>query len=161
MGCGKSSIGRALSRKTNSIYMDTDSVIEFTENQKVSDIFSKYGEAHFRSIEKKTIEDINPHKFTIVSTGGGVICNSETVDLMKKKGTVIYLHLDLPLLIGRLKHDKKRPLLQKGNRIETIKNLYAKRENMYENAKNFKVETSHKSIPQVLSELMKIIEIIK
>ena len=40
MGCGKSTVGSLLSRKTGMSFIDLDSYIEKKENKSVSDIFA-------------------------------------------------------------------------------------------------------------------------
>jgi Shikimate kinase len=53
MGSGKSSIGKILSKKLNLTFIDIDQKIEETEDSKISEIFTKYGEKYFRKIEEK------------------------------------------------------------------------------------------------------------
>ena len=48
MGCGKSSVGRELSRLLCCPFMDLDSVIEEREGRKIPEIFATEGEAAFR-----------------------------------------------------------------------------------------------------------------
>ena len=50
MGCGKTTVGRNLARKSGRKFVDMDSYIEEKAGMKVSEIFEKYGENRFREI---------------------------------------------------------------------------------------------------------------
>ena len=48
MGSGKSTIGKALSKKLSYTFKDLDSEIEKVEEKKITAIFSEKGEIYFR-----------------------------------------------------------------------------------------------------------------
>ena len=50
MGCGKTTVGRALSRFTGFAYRDLDEWIEMRAGKTVANIFNEDGEAHFSGI---------------------------------------------------------------------------------------------------------------
>ena len=58
MGCGKSSVGRELSRLLCCPFMDLDEVIEQTEGRSIAEIFASDGEAAFRQMEFKALRNI-------------------------------------------------------------------------------------------------------
>ena len=66
MGCGKSSVGRELSKLLCCPFMDLDAEIEERCGHAVADIFAECGEAEFRRIEKETLK-------YILETGGRVL----------------------------------------------------------------------------------------
>ena len=51
MGCGKTTLGRILSRKLGVKFLDTDYQVEKRLMMKVGEIFSSLGEEYFRKIE--------------------------------------------------------------------------------------------------------------
>ena len=55
MGCGKSSVGRELSKLLCCPFMDLDQVIEERIGRTIPEIFAKSGEAEFRRLEKETL----------------------------------------------------------------------------------------------------------
>ena len=61
MGCGKSSVGRELSKLLCCPFMDLDAVIEETEGRSIPEIFATDGEAAFRAMEVETLRDIISH----------------------------------------------------------------------------------------------------
>ena len=58
---GKSTLGKELARNLGYSFTDMDKLIETREQKTVSEIFSNYGEAHFREIEKKTLRGFQPN----------------------------------------------------------------------------------------------------
>ena len=51
MGCGKSTVGKNIARKSGRKFLDMDSYIEKKAGMTVSEIFEKYGEEKFRDME--------------------------------------------------------------------------------------------------------------
>ena len=58
MGCGKSSVGRELSRLLCCPFMDLDDVIEERAGRRIPEIFASEGEAEFRRMEAEALEAV-------------------------------------------------------------------------------------------------------
>ena len=58
MGCGKSSVGRSLSELLCCPFIDLDDVIEEREGRTITEIFAEDGEAGFRNLELKVLDNI-------------------------------------------------------------------------------------------------------
>ncbi|MEA2073354.1 MAG: shikimate kinase [Campylobacterota bacterium] len=129
MGCGKTSAGKILARQLQKKFMDVDVLIEKEQKCTVADIFEKDGEEHFRTLEKKCIDDLIQNTGQVISTGGGlpIHCN------LSEKSLVIYVAADFDAILNRLskKERDKRPLFNDENgaralfneRIDTYKEL--------------------------------------
>ena len=48
MGCGKTTLGKVLSRRLNLPFIDSDKEIEKASGCSISDLFATYGEEEFR-----------------------------------------------------------------------------------------------------------------
>ncbi len=128
MGSGKSSVGRILAKRKDSYFLDTDSLIESFENQRISEIFENYGEEAFRNMEKRVFKWIETNvKNSIISTGGGL---PMFVPEIQESGKVIYLQVDFEKIISRLTREdfEKRPLFKD---LKKAKELYDKRDEVY------------------------------
>lgn len=113
MGCGKSSIGKALSKRMNMSFLDCDSEIERRSGMSVSNLFATHGENGFRELEHSVIFDATKESNTIVATGGGAPCFFGNMDLMNEAGLTIYLSMSVEKLFSRLEKGRfKRPLIR-------------------------------------------------
>ena len=93
MGSGKTTVGRALSAKSDMEFLDTDALIESKEDCKISTIFTEKGEAHFRALENAALKSLAVTKDKVISTGGGIVSSHNNRELLKKAGKVIYLRV--------------------------------------------------------------------
>ena len=59
MGCGKSTLGRKLSKALDLQYIDLDLLIEEKENCSISNIFTFMGEEYFRKCELAILEEVS------------------------------------------------------------------------------------------------------
>ena len=138
MGCGKSSVGKALAREMAYDFADMDLEIEQDEGMTPNEIFAAKGEAHFRQLERKKLESYFGRERLIVSTGGGVACFGDNMELMNRYGVTVFLDLPEGVLISRLEHGKhKRPLLREKSPEELaafVRESLAKRRPYYQQA---------------------------
>lgn len=112
MGSGKTKTGQLLSRKLSYEFIDTDNLIESSEQKSVTEIFKDEGEAAFREIERGILEETSHKTNCVISTGGGLPCFFDNMELMNKSGMTVYLKVPPNMLVSRLLDDKnKRPLL--------------------------------------------------
>lgn len=136
MGCGKTTVGAFLAEKLNRPFIDTDTFIEEATGCAVSDIFEKYGETHFRAIEKEVISEVGKLKTYVVALGGGAVLLSENWENISSSGFTVALSFSPKIILSRLKKGTKRPLLNKNNknRLKHIKDLMEERKPFYQRA---------------------------
>jgi len=136
MGSGKSHTGKRLADAMDMDFIDMDELIESNEQQSISEIFEEKGEAYFRVVEQLTLQSIiaeNENAF--ISTGGGVPCFFDNIDVMKANGIVIYLRATPTLLYSRLQNEtQQRPILAEQSREEL---LYFIRKKLRQRAKYY------------------------
>jgi shikimate kinase len=112
MGCGKSFIGKRLAERLNMPFIDMDEYLQNAENQTIANIFTQYGEAYFRRLEKEKLREMLPVQNAVIATGGGAPCFHDNMAWMNQNGITIYLQASTDLLFGRLKSEsEKRPVL--------------------------------------------------
>ena len=122
---GKSTIAKELSKKLNRSFVDTDALI-VEKYGAISDIFEKYGEEYFRSIETKIIKEVSSLSGIIIATGGGAVLKEENIRALKQNGKLYFLNRPLSELIPT----SDRPLASDENKI---KKLYNDRIDIYTN----------------------------
>lgn len=151
-GCGKSTIGRLLSQKINMKFCDIDDYIEAKENRSISEIF-KCGEACFRDIEEKAVEEISSIKGYVIATGGGVVLRRINIDYLKKNGVIIFLNRPLDEIALDVEFSK-RPLLKEGR--DKLYKLYEERYDLYKKYCDFEIlncGTIEEAVDKIISIL--------
>lgn len=110
LGAGKTSVGRALSRRLGWRLIDIDEWIEERERQSVADIFAARGEAAFRAMEREAVRSALAPRHVVVATGGGTFADATNRTAMLADGTVIWLDAPFDTLVARVPPDGRRPV---------------------------------------------------
>ena len=142
MGCGKSSVGRELSRLLCCPFMDLDSVIEERAGRSIPEIFATDGEAAFRRLEAEALDNIVaqpvdsvhqadaplPHlrqydlshagycEAGVLALGGGTVMTPECAEIVREQTLCIYLKASVETLVKHLSAGEAegRPMLHGG-----------------------------------------------
>ncbi len=131
MGCGKSTVGKNLARKTGRPFIDMDRFIEQKAQLTVAEIFEKYGESGFRDMEHEACKELAEMHNLIVAAGGGALTFERNVEVFRGKDKVVLLDVPLSVIRQRLSHDTRRPLLQRPDRDKVMEELYNERTPKY------------------------------
>lgn len=134
-GCGKTTIGRLLSKDLNMKFYDADDYIEMKNNMKISEMFST-GESFFRDLESKALEELSYMKNSVISTGGGAVTREENMIALRKTGKIIFINRPVDKIIGDV-DISNRPLLKSG-KYKLFK-LYKDRYELYKKNCDFEV----------------------
>ena len=158
MGAGKSSVGRALERRTGLARWDTDEAVAAQFGISIAEIFEKHGEEKFRDAETETLRNLAPDRPAIIVTGGGIVVRTENVDLLKRLGTVVWLNTDEATLFERASQRNTRPLLQNDNPRAVFSELLRKRSPLYKAAADFEIDTSKLNHDEVTETILSKME---
>lgn len=156
-GSGKTTLSKMLADFLSYKFYDIDLLIEKNEGKKISEIFEEIGEEGFREIESKTLESICQNKHSIISTGGGAILLKQNRDLMKNKGTTIFIDRP-PKIISENIDASKRPLLR--DNTQKIFLLSKERDSLYRTLADiiFTEKDWPPSVEETFKKLIKTIE---
>lgn len=112
MGCGKTTLGKAVAKVTGLPFIDLDSYIERREGSTISRLFELHGEEGFRAIESRRLREVAENDDAIVACGGGTPCFAGNMELMLGAGKVVWLDATIPRLVERLAVGRRRrPLI--------------------------------------------------
>lgn len=112
MGAGKTTIGKALSKRLGLMFYDLDWYIESRMHKTIAQIFADDGEEGFREIEYNMLHEVAEFENVIVSCGGGTPCFFDNMDYLNAQGETIYLQAAPEVLAKHLKMGKVvRPLI--------------------------------------------------
>lgn len=140
MAAGKTYIGTHLARFYGYEFLDADQLIVERYGE-VSEIFEIFGEAHFRELECKTIEEVltSPvYRNTVFSLGGGAPMTDSVAELLKDE-CVVYILVDAETVTPRITGNKTRPLLQP-NPVERWTDIFERRRTRYEELAHFTLD---------------------
>lgn len=140
MAAGKTYIGTHLARFYGYEFLDADQLIVERYGE-VSEIFEIFGEAYFRELERKTIEEVltSPvYRNTVFSLGGGAPMTDSVAELLKDE-CVVYILVDADTVTPRITGNKTRPLLQP-NPVERWTDIFERRRSRYEELAHFTLD---------------------
>lgn len=159
MGAGKTSIGRALARRLEIPFVDSDKEIEQAAGCSVVDIFSMYGEEEFRRVEQQIIARIleTPPLVKVISTGEGAFITPAVRELLHGRALIIWLKAGLELLVKRTNSRNTRPQLLNTDSKKILSQLIDERYKIYQGA-DITVETRDESLQKTLGKVVNAIE---
>ncbi len=135
MGAGKTTTGFGLAQKLGIKFIDSDREIEKAEGRTATQIFEESGEEYFKNVERKVISKIlNSHDSQVLSIGGNAFDDDIIRKKIKEKAVSIFLEVDLDVLLKRVSRRTNRPVLEAGDKVEIMTDLYNKKMAVYSKA---------------------------
>jgi shikimate kinase len=132
MGAGKTTVGQALARRLGLPFADLDDVIEAAEGAKISDIFATKGEEEFRRLESEALRRlVDSTAPAVVALGGGAFTIQSNRELLRGRGTTIWLDCPYQVVERRVLQCTHRPLARDPQRFAA---LYESRREHYAQA---------------------------
>ena len=151
-GCGKSTIGKLVSKELNIKFFDMDKYIENMTSRTIPQLFEQ-GEDYFRDFETLACRELSEKSNILISSGGGVVKRKENIEILNKKSYIIFIDRPLQDLLNDI-DISNRPLLKDGK--EKIIKLYEERYELYKSAAD-KIVNNDNHIRDTINEVKKII----
>ncbi|MGL6042808.1 MAG: shikimate kinase [Sandaracinobacteroides sp.] len=139
MGSGKTTVGKRLAARMGRPFTDADAEIETAAQMSISEIFSRFGEPHFRDGERRVIARLmeggrGKDRSCVIATGGGAFVDPETRALILAEGTAVWLDASIDTLVNRVSKRNHRPLLVGRDPRQLLGELAVAREPCYRQA---------------------------
>lgn len=154
MGAGKSTIGRLLSKELRLPFKDSDKEIEQRTGADIPWIFDVEGEQGFREREQAVIADLSAGEALVLATGGGAVLREANRHNLRDGGRVVYLHASVDQQIERTARDRNRPLLQRADPAQVLRELMTIRDPLYREIADIIIETDERPPRMVVQEII-------
>ena len=146
---GKTSVGRALAKKTGLPFLDMDEELEKSFGMTIAQYFGQFGEASFRAQEKLLAAELATCEGRIIATGGGTVLDPDNMRHLMANGCAVWLDRKPELLEA----SAERPLAADKDSIER---LWTERREIYSRYADLRVAADG-SPEETVQELMKLL----
>jgi len=157
MGCGKSSIGRRLSKKLKMPLVDLDDVIVEQAGMSIPDIFARDGEEHFRDLESVALANHIGQR-VILASGGGVVLRKLNRKILKEHPPVIWLKASPEFIAARIAGDANRPLIANQDALSRLTALAEERYPLYKECADLVIDRENMDKDDITDKIIKYLK---
>jgi XRE family aerobic/anaerobic benzoate catabolism transcriptional regulator len=157
-GAGKSTLGKRLADDLGVPFIELDREIELDAGMPIAELFSLYGQAGYRRVERRALERvIKENDRAVLSVGGGVVSQPDTYSFLLGNCHTVWLratpeeHMSRVIAQGDL-----RPMAGHAEAMEDLRGILRAREPLYGRA-DATVDTAGDSVEQSLAKLRQAI----
>ena len=127
-GCGKTTIGKALSIELSLSYVDTDKLIENQFKHTLEDIKQSNGYKFVRKAEEEIILGLK-NNIEIISTGGSAVYSESAMSHLQSFSKIIYISTPLSVIKERIGDGQGRGFAAPNEM--SIEDVFYEREPLY------------------------------
>ncbi len=157
-GCGKTTVGEALSQALGYAFRDTDHHLQLMTQRSVAEVVADEGWEGFRAREAESLIAVTAPA-TIIATGGGMVLAEANRHFMREQGRVIWLNAPPEVLAKRLENQPEaaqRPTLTGRPIAEEMSDVLQERAHLYRAAAHHEVnamQTPERVVDDILHSL--------
>ncbi len=153
-GAGKSTLGTKLAAETHKQFIELDSEIEKGTGMPLGEIFSLYGQAGFRAIERRTLERVlKENDSAVISVGGGVVSEKETFEHLLFHCYTVWIKAQPEEHMSRvMAQGDFRPMAANKQAMDDLRRILEAREPLYRKA-DLVLDTSGSSAEESFAKL--------
>ena len=151
-GAGKSTLGVLLAKALGIDFVDTDILIQKSEDKLLQEIIDNDGIDTFLKIEENILLNLNIEN-SVIATGGSAVYSDKAMRNLKENGQIVYLHGPFVEIERRLDNIKTRGIvIEKG---KGLKEVFEERIPLYQKYAEKIIDCSDKDIEQCVNEIIK------
>ena len=154
-GSGKSTIGVILAKKTSRNFIDTDVLIQTSQQRTLQDILDSDGYAVLRKIEEDVIVGLSIRNH-VIATGGSAVYSHQAMTHLKSDGILIFLDVDLATLESRIGDFSTRGIAKRPD--QSFDELFDERLVLYTEHADISIKCDGMTQEQVCEKIIEQIE---
>ncbi len=158
-GAGKSTLGKRLADMIGWSFVELNKEIERQNGLSVPEIINLYGQEGFRRMEQAALVQLIARKeLMVLATGGGIVSEPVTFDLVLKSFYTIWLKAEPEEHMARVrKQGDLRPMADDRSAMAELRNILVSREPLYARA-NAVVDTARLSVDAAAARLAEAVK---
>jgi shikimate kinase len=149
-GAGKSTVGVLLAKWTARDFVDTDVLIQASQQRSLQDIVDKEGHQVLRQVEEQALLALNLENH-VIATGGSAVYSEPAMAHLKRNGVVVFLSVGLARLRERLGNFATRGIVRRPG--QTLEQLFEERDVLYRKYADITVHCTDMTHEQVCQEI--------
>lgn len=156
-GAGKSTVGKALAERLGRPFIELNEQIEREAGISVQEIITLYGQAGYRKLERRCLEELaiaNPE--VVLATGGGIVVEAPTYQLLLSSFYTVWLRADPEVHFRRVMEQRDARIATPGHyreAMDNIRNTLAAREHLGRMAA-LEVDTTPLTVEEVVERIV-------
>lgn len=154
MGAGKTTVGRCLAGLLGCRFLDSDKVIVERAGLTIPQIFDQLGEAHFRALESRVLDELTQLPGVVLATGGGAILSPVNRAFLVTRGVTVYLYCPVDIQVSRTGQSANRPLLQCADPRSKLESLMRVRDPLYRETAELVIESSAGNVEKIAERIL-------
>ncbi len=159
-GAGKTTLGQALADELRLPFVELDREIEVDAGLSLTEVFSLYGQAGYRRIERRCLERIiQTNEQMVITVGGGIVTEPETYNLLLLNCFTVWVKASPEEHMARVvAQGDFRPMQGNMEAMLDLKRILGAREPLYRKA-DITLNTSDEGAHQSLAKLRQAVSV--
>jgi shikimate kinase len=157
-GSGKTTVAQRLALRLGWEWMDADVEVELRAGKSIAGVFADDGEAAFRDLEARAVQELCGRRRVVLALGGGAVLREDNRTAIAQCGAVVWLQASVESLQQRIAEDAttsaRRPNLTAAGGAAEIERLLAERTPYYRGCATLEVDTEGKAPDEVAGEIL-------
>jgi len=137
LGPGKSTVGIILAKLISRDFVDTDVLIQTSQDRTLQDIVNTKGYMVLREIEERILLKLDRFNH-VIATGGSAVYSHAAMTHLKSNGLVVFLNVELPVLESRICDFATRGLSKRPD--QSLEDLFEERIVLYKKYADVTIE---------------------